>query len=148
MVDPARVEQPPYVAPPRGATYVDKFFAVQSAVSGGTTRQLFIPTGELLLVPAGRELRVARLGFGAMDPTALVYATYTINQNGNPLEGFTANTVAIGTLDVPGEVFLHVLGPSELTVFVTNGYPSPGAIATFYYTARLVGWQYQAPRAV
>ena len=96
------MDAPGYLAPPRDAVFVD-YVASTSQVPGGEARVL-VPNNAPLIVPGSRELRLAGVGFGSLEPAGLVFASYELLRDGNPLDAFYGNPVAVGTLDAPGFV--------------------------------------------
>jgi hypothetical protein len=138
------VHAPPYIDPPRGAVWVDRTFDPQTGIDGGGASRIAfpVPFGNDLEVPAGWEYRLWRIGFGSIDPADLVYTTFKIMKDGNPLQGFENNPVALGTLDQPGDVFLHLAGPATLSIAVFNGFPFIGQKIRVWI--RVVGWLFKS----
>jgi len=134
----ALVILPPHLYPPRGATVIDKSYS-SSAIPPQQTFPITPSDGSDLAVPSGSALRVSALGFGSVDPTATVFASYSLLVNGNPVYGYTAQPVTVGTLDAPASVFLLVPGPAAVTITIANGF----LLSSFAYLARLQGWLFQ-----
>lgn len=89
-------------------------------------------------VETNSVLRIAEAGFGALDPTALVHASWSVTRNGNPIMEYGSFPCAIGSLAKPGHVDIVVHGPATVEVLVTNGFPGNG----WTYQVRLRGWKF------
>jgi hypothetical protein len=139
----AAVHAPPYIDPPRGAVWVDRTFdAGASITGGGGSRPCFSVFGGEIIVPAGWELRLSKIGFSTIDPADMVYAAFQLTKDGNVLQGYEGNPVAIGSLDAMGEIFLHVAGPATIGVVIFNNLPNP--IQTIRPITRICGWMFKS----
>ncbi len=135
----APVSLPAFVSPPRGSTPIDVAYGPTTVSPVDGSRELSVTIGGPIVCPGGAELRISHIGFGSVDPTGLVFAIYTLTVNDSPVNSYTNQPLAIGTLDQPGDVFLHVKGPATVRVFISNGFP----LSPFVYNARVKGWIYQ-----
>lgn len=122
---------PPWLFPPRGAPIMQD--AQSLTLAPGVT-------GVILTfdVNVGNMLRIAQVGFGANDPTALSNATFSIKANGNIVQGWGLTQLAIGTIAQPADVYVFVPGSGLATLEITNNFPG----STWTYQARWVGWTF------
>ena len=134
----ALVHNPAFTTPPRGSIVVDKPYSPTAIAPNVGNVQLPAFDGAEITVPSNQQLRISHVGFGALDTAALVFMSYTILVNNQPIAGYIANPVAIGTLDQPGEVTIHVAGPAVVTLWLANGVPR----TSFTVSGRIKGWIY------
>lgn len=90
-------------------------------------------------VDEGEVLRIAEVGFDALNPIALALATWEIRRSPVPVTGFRPRPTTVGSLRKPSQVYAWVEGPATVQVFVTNN--SPGSY--WRYFSRLVGYLYR-----
>lgn len=134
----ALVHDPAFTTPPRGAIVVDKAYVPQSILATFGSQKMTPYDGTEITVPSNQQLRISHVGFGAADTAALVFTSYSILVNNQPIAGYIDQPVAIGTLDQPGAVTIHVAGPATVTLWLTNGVPR----TNFSIAGRILGWIY------
>jgi len=140
------VHLPGYTEPPRGALYIERAYQTSQPALGGVTLQVLPADGNPdITVPPGWEFRLESIGFDWVTSSSLTFGSYTILMNGNPLYGFVNNPVAVGTLNNPARVFLHVAGPAVLTILFTNNLPS--TVQGVGINARVTGWLFNTAGA-
>lgn len=120
---------------PRGSVPIDLSQATTTALAGGQTATLVT-----IDVPAMSELRIIQVGFSAVDPTALQFSSWSILRDNQALYDYNNIPTAIGTIDAPATIDLHVGGQATITLKVTNNFNAPSA---WNYAARVRGWIYQ-----
>lgn len=122
--------------PPAGATPVDELGDANIA-AGGTG--LFVT----ITVPDGQRFRMAGIGFGADDETALAFLSWTINAP-DPTVGYINKAAAIGSIrNVTPIIFL--VGSS--VVVTVTGAAALTAVVTYRYICRVQGWFYSEMEA-
>jgi hypothetical protein len=90
--------------------------------------------------PDSLRFRIAGIGFGAEDETALRFLTWSILLFGDPApSGYNAQLAAIGSLRQLAEVFLLVGSSVPVTI---QAQISPAAVVTYRYICRVRGWFY------
>jgi len=89
-------------------------------------------------VPGDRQFRASGLACVVDDAGMAGVMQFTVNVQGNPLQGFN-HTFPMGSLFDPAPVWLNVLGPASITVTATNVGFAGSAVTV---NARLVGWLY------
>jgi hypothetical protein len=129
------VTLPPFHFAPRGAVPIDLSQGTTTALAGGQTATLIT-----IEVPAMSELRIIQVGFSAVDPTALQFSSWSITRDGQALYDYNTIPTAIGTIDAPATIDLHVGGRATIELKVTNNFNSP---SSWNYAARARGWIYQ-----
>jgi hypothetical protein len=128
---------PPFHYAPRGSVPIDQSAGTTVALAGGGTVTLVT-----IDVPALSELRIVQVGFSAVDPTATQFSSWSIVRDNQALYDYFAIPCAIGTLDAPATIDLHVTGRATIELRVTNNFNAQSA---WNYAARVRGWIYQSP---
>lgn len=131
------VSLPGFNFAPPGSIPVERSGAV--TVVGGQTGEIIV-----FQLEQAQQLRIAEIGFSAMDAAGLVYASWAVLRDGAGLEGYNDIPVAIGTIDQPAQVDLQVPGPARITITVTNGLTNAGVVQV--YVARMRGWRFNEGR--
>ena len=130
---------PAYHFAPRGSVPIDLTKATAAAVAGGSSATLIT-----IEVPAFAEARLIQIGFASVDPTAVQFSTWALRSQNQGVYDYFDIPTAIGTLDVPATIDVHISGPKTITLLVTNNFNSPSA---WNYAARLRGWLYSVAAA-
>lgn len=117
--------------PPAGATPVDEIGDANIA-AGGNANLLSV------VVPDGQRFRLAGIGFGADDESALAFLSWTILAP-DPYPGYIAKVAAVGSIRNLTEMFFLI--GSSVTVTI-NGQSSAAAATTYRYICRVRGWFY------
>ena len=117
---------------PAGATPVDQV-GDGNIAPGGSATLLNIQ------VPDGQRFRVAGVGFGADDETALGFLTWSMFENNDPQIGYNSVPAPIGSIAQLADIF-HLSGSSVLFRIVANSAASAGV--TFRFICRVRGWFY------
>lgn len=116
---------------PAGATPVDEIGDANIA-AGGTGTFLSVS------VPDGQRFRLAGIGFGADDESALAFLSWTI-YTPDPQPGYIDKVAVIGSLRQLAEIFL-LLGSS--VTMTLKGSSSASAATSYRFIARVRGWFY------
>jgi hypothetical protein len=136
-------EQGQYVAlpganyPPAGATPVDVIG--DGNIAAGASAVLIT-----IQVPDGQRFRVAGIGFGADDETALGFLTWNMRENGDAQPGYNAVPAGIGTIVQLADIF-HLSGSSVVFTIVATS--SSAAVVTYRFICRVRGWFYATKEA-
>ena len=117
--------------PPAGATPVDEI-GDASIAAGGNANMLSV------VVPDGQRFRMAGIGFGADDETALAFLSWTLLAP-DPFPGYIAKVSGVGSIRNLTEIFFLI--GSSVTVTI-NGQASATAAVTYRYICRVRGWFY------
>lgn len=117
---------------PAGAVPKDEYGDANIA-PGGTATLIQIA------VPDGLRFRVAAIGFGADDETALGFLTWNMRESGDQQTGYNAVPASIGSIQQPSDVF-HVSGSSVL--FSITATSAATAVVTYRFICRVRGWFY------
>jgi hypothetical protein len=117
---------------PAGATPVDQ-------VGDGNIAPGASATLVQIQVPDGQRFRVAGVGFGADDETALGFLTWSMIENNDPQIGYNAVPAPIGSIAQLADIF-HLSGSSVLFRIVASSAASAGV--TFRFICRVRGWFY------
>jgi len=117
---------------PAGATPVDQV-GDGNIAPGGSATLVQIP------VPDGQRFRVAGIGFGADDETALGFLSWSMLENADPQIGYNTVPAAIGSIQQLADIF-HLSGSSVLFRIVANSAATAGV--TFRFICRVRGWFY------
>jgi hypothetical protein len=118
--------------PPAGAIPVD--MVGDANIAAGARATLVT-----LQVPDTLRFRVAGIGFGADDETALGFLTWSMLENGDAQPGYNAVPASIGSIRQPAEVF-HLSGSSVL--FSITALSATTAVVTYRFICRVRGWLY------
>jgi hypothetical protein len=123
--------------PPADAIPVDEIG--DGSIAAGATAVLVS-----VIVPDTRSFRMAGIGFGADDESALRFLSWTINATppGVPIPGYTNKPATIGSIPQLAYIFT-VLG-SSVTVEVLG---TNNSVLTHYFVCRLQGWFYTEKEA-
>ena len=117
--------------PPAGATAVDEI-GDGNIAAGGNANLLSV------VVPDGQRFRMAGIGFGADDETALAFLSWTILCP-DPYPGYIAKVAGIGSIRNLTDIFFLI--GSSVTVTV-NGQNATTAATTYRFICRVRGWLY------
>lgn len=118
--------------PPAGATPVD-VIGDGNIAAGASAVLITIP------VPDGQRFRVAGIGFGADDETALGFLTWNMRENGDAQPGYNAVPAGIGTIVQLADIF-HLSGSSVTFTIVATS--ATAAVGTYRFISRVRGWFY------
>jgi hypothetical protein len=118
--------------PPAGATPVDELGDAQ--IGAGLSALLLTVT-----LPDQQRFRMAGIGFGADDETALAFLSFTIFAGPFPVPGYINKRAAIGTIQQLTEIF--ILTGSSLPITVV-GTADPLAVIEYRFLCRVRGWYY------
>ncbi len=116
--------------PPAGAQAID--LVGDANIAAGASATLVT-----LLVNDTLRFRVAGIGFGADDETALGFLTWSMRENGDAQQGYNSVPAAIGSIRQLADVF-HLSGSSVLFTIVASSAAS--AVVTFRFICRVRGW--------
>lgn len=118
--------------PPAGAVPVD-VIGDSNIAAGATATLITVP------VLDGLRFRVAGIGFGADDETALGFLTWNMRENGDAQPGYNAVPASIGSIRQLADIF-HVSGSSvNFTIAATS---AATAVVTYRFICRVRGWMY------
>lgn len=117
---------------PAGATPVDQ--VGDGNIAPGASATLL-----QIQVPDGQRFRVAGVGFGADDETALGFLTWSMLENADPQIGYNTVPAPIGSIAQLADIF-HLSGSSVLFRIVATSAPTAGV--TFRFICRVRGWFY------
>ena len=117
---------------PAGATPVDE-------TGDGNLAPSTAGTLVSITVPDGQTFRMAGIGFGADDETALAFLTWSIQVGMDSIPGYVSKPATVGSLQYLADIFV-VLG-SSVTVNVVAT-PLAAAATTYRYICRVRGWFY------
>lgn len=99
-------------------------------------------TGVLLTIPVpnGLRCRISGIGFGADDEVALRFLTWSIRFDGDATpHGYGRMPAAIGSIRQLAPIVLVIPGSVTATVVAII---DAGAVLTYRYIARAIGWFY------
>jgi hypothetical protein len=127
-----RVILPGVNYPPAGATPVDELGDATIGAGG---------TGLLLTItlPDQQRFRMAGIGFGADDETALAFLSFTIFAGPFPVPGYINKRAAIGTLQQLTEIFILTGSSLPITIVGTSDVL---AVVEYRFICRARGWYY------
>jgi len=118
--------------PPAGAIPVDVLDGA-SIAPGASANLITIPT------PDATRLKIAGIGFGAMDDIATGYLSWSILLGPDQVQGYGSKLAAIGSIRQLAEISVVVGASQTLTVRATIAATAP---ITYLYYARVRGWYY------
>lgn len=100
-----------------------------------------------ITIPDTLTLRIAGIGFGADDESALRFLSWKVNVTppGTPITPYINMPAAIGSITQPSWVFINIGSSYVITLIVTNN--ASVTPNTYHYFVRLVGWFYSEKEA-
>jgi hypothetical protein len=127
-----RVILPGVNYPPAGATPVDEMG--DATIGAGGTQLLVTVT-----LADQQRFRMAGIGFGADDETALAFLSFTIFAGPFPVPGYINKRAAIGTIQQLTDIFILTGSSLPITVVGTS---DPLAVVEYRFICRVRGWYY------
>lgn len=96
-------------------------------------------TGVLVTIniPDTYRFRIAGIGFGADDETALGFLSWSVRANNDPVPGYVNKPAAIGSIRQLADVFIVQGSSAQMTVVAVI---SATAVLTYRYICRVRGW--------
>jgi hypothetical protein len=118
--------------PPAGATAVDE--VGDANIAPGVSATLVT-----VQIPDTQRLRIAGIGFGADDETALGFLTWSLRLNGDTQPGYTGKPAAIGSIRQLADVFFLAGSSATMTIVAAS---AASAVVTYRFICRVRGWFY------
>ena len=115
---------------PAGAIPVDEVGDANLAPSG-------VGVLVTIAIPDTYRLRIAGIGFGADDETAVGFLSWSVRANTDTVPGYVNKPAAIGSIRQLAEVFI-VQGSSASVTIQAN--IASTAVLTYRYICRVRGW--------